>query len=943
MSSEQIQEKFETECRLFVPFSDHSSKDNIADPLAHGHAITSSQGPSCRLHSFRDAGIHEIQITNGDTMKSFFKFASVFGHWTALVAILMLMLGSEQRTSAQTTIQVTTTQQGVTDPSHCSLQEAIYAAEFASNTALNLTDPDSFYTSGCVLQGASGPFTIVLQKTVYSFNTFWDRDAHNPFGLTATPIIFTNVTIKGNGATLQWTGSGNSRLFAVGSASIFDTLDNKTVSGTGALRLEAVYIKGFRIKGGDGSCGGGGGLGAGGAIYVGKVDSGVPTLDVEDSTFDSNFAVGGNGSGSCRNPGGAGGGGGGLSGNGGGFSDIGGGGGGGGSRGNGGAGRDPNTFEGLGGGGGGGTIFDGGDSTPTGGSGAFLCGGSGGGHQNRGHNATCPGGGGGGGGENDSNFDPSAASDGGDGAYGGGGGGSGVSIGQINGGGAGNGGFGGGGGASGALRSLVSGTNGGNGGFGGGAGFGIGTEIDSHGAPGNAGTFGGGGNGSCCGGGGGALGGAIFNDSGTVFVRNSTFTGNDVDRGEGGVDDTGTDRGSRGADAGAAIFSLNGSLVLDNTTISGNFVTGSDNAAGGGVVNSGPGASLNVSNTILSRNGSNDCLLKGNVDAKGSGNLILNNNGCPGVAVSADPHLAPLALDPRSTIGTPTMALPSDSPAVDAADDSRFLSTDQRGVARPQGPHSDIGAFEFAAPSADLILSSQASAAQVVAGNPFTYTVQLTNNGPDDADNVVFSDVPPAGVTFTSCSSTAGSCTIVGGGVSLNLETLADGSAVTVTIQAMLSATAADGTLANTPSVTSDTHDPDTSNNSGSAGSAVITAIADKTPPTIAISANPLTIWPPNGKMIPVTVSGTITDTGSGVNLSSGSFAVSDEYGTVQPAGPFTINPDGTYLFTVNLEASRHGNDKDGRQYTISVFAKDNAGNLGSSSTIVTVPHDQDN
>jgi hypothetical protein len=93
--------------------------------------------------------------------------------------------------------------------------------------------------------------------------------------------------------------------------------------------------------------------------------------------------------------------------------------------------------------------------------------------------------------------------------------------------------------------------------------------------------------------------------------------------------------------------------------------------------------------------------------------------------------------------------------------------------------------------------------------------------------------------------------------------------------------------------------------------------------------------------MVPVTISGTITDTGSGVNLSSGSFAVSDEYGTVQPSGTFTINPDGTYLFTVNLEASRRGSDKNGRQYTISVFAKDNAGNLGSSSIIVTVPHDQ--
>jgi hypothetical protein len=56
----------------------------------------------------------------------------------------------------------------------------------------------------------------VLQKTVYSFNAFWGRDAHNLFGLTATPIIFTDITTQGNGATLQWTGTGNSRLFAVG-------------------------------------------------------------------------------------------------------------------------------------------------------------------------------------------------------------------------------------------------------------------------------------------------------------------------------------------------------------------------------------------------------------------------------------------------------------------------------------------------------------------------------------------------------------------------------------------------------------------------------------------------------------------------------------------------------------------------------------------------------
>ena len=532
-------------------------------------------------------------------MKSFFKFASVFGHWTGLVAILMLMLGSEQRTSAQTTILVTTTQQGVTDPTHCSLQEAIYAAEFASNTALNLTDPDSFYTSGCVLQGASGPFTIVLQKTVYAFNTFWDRDAHNPFGLTATPIIFTNMTIQGNGATLQWTGKGNSRLFAVGSASIFDTLDNKTVSGTGALRLEAVYIKGFIIKGGDGACGGAGGLGAGGAIFVGKVDSGVPTLDVEDSTFDSNFATGGNGSNSgCLSdsfrPAGAGGGGGGLSGNGGGTGTGGGGGGGGGSRGSGGSGgiaarrrrrrwhhlrwwrqhrhggqsrRIPLRWLGR-------RHVESMAMMPLAPVAAAV-------EEERRMGVSSA-----------TSMDPmepmaptaavapEAASATVEGAAV-------VATADL---------------AEAVAPQERTGPSS----------AAVAEEmVDlaeavlsaseptsiAHGAPGSGGAFGGSGNGSCCGGGGGALGGAIFNDSGTVFVRNSTFTGNDVDRGEGGVNDAGTDRASRGADAGAAIFSLNGSLVLDNTTISGNFVTGSDNAAGGGVVGSEwsgiRGASLN--------------------------------------------------------------------------------------------------------------------------------------------------------------------------------------------------------------------------------------------------------------------------------------------------------------------------------------------------------------
>ncbi len=418
-------------------------------------------------------------ILTGSHVSRVARFLTQIGYRIALAATPLLALGSAQLTEAQTTIQVTTTQQGVTDGSHCSLQEAIYAAEFASNTAINLTDPDRFYTTGCVLQGSTPPFAIVLQKTVYSFNTFWDRDAHNPFGLTATPLIFANIIIEGNGATLQWTGTGNSRLFAVGTASIVDTLDNKTVSGTGELTLDSVYIKGFKIKGGDGACGGGGGLGAGGAVYVGTVGSDVPTLVVKNSTFESNFAIGGNGShaGCPSQSRGAGGGGGGLSGNGG-IGGIGGGGGGG-SRGNGGSGANDN-----GGGGGGGTIFDGGDggsiAVNEGGGGGYLCGG-GGGFTNNGHGATCPGGAGGGGGDSGRGIDPADGGDGADSAYGAGGGGGGDGndfSGDAGSGSGGNGGFGGGGGGSGMSRSLLSGSHGGNGGFGGGAGFGIGTRID---------------------------------------------------------------------------------------------------------------------------------------------------------------------------------------------------------------------------------------------------------------------------------------------------------------------------------------------------------------------------------------------------------------------------------------------------------------------------------
>jgi hypothetical protein len=93
--------------------------------------------------------------------------------------------------------------------------------------------------------------------------------------------------------------------------------------------------------------------------------------------------------------------------------------------------------------------------------------------------------------------------------------------------------------------------------------------------------------------------------------------------------------------------------------------------------------------------------------------------------------------------------------------------------------------------------------------------------------------------------------------------------------------------------------------------------------------------------MVSVTVSGSITDSLSGVNPSTAAFAVTDEYGQVQPHGPVTLGTGGNYSFSIQLQASRNENDLDGRHYTITVSASDYAGNVGSGSAFVTVPHDQ--
>lgn len=79
------------------------------------------------------------------------------------------------------------------------------------------------------------------------------------------------------------------------------------------------------------------------------------------------------------------------------------------------------------------------------------------------------------------------------------------------------------------------------------------------------------------------------------------------------------------------------------------------------------------------------------------------------------------------------------------------------------------------------------------------------------------------------------------------------------------------------------------------------------------------------------------------MNVNSATYAVKDEYGKVQPHGAIVLGSGGAYLFSVSLQASRLGTDLNGRRYTVTIQAKDNAGNTGSNTIAVTVPYDRGN
>lgn len=122
-----------------------------------------------------------------------------------------------------------------------------------------------------------------------------------------------------------------------------------------------------------------------------------------------------------------------------------------------------------------------------------------------------------------------------------------------------------------------------------------------------------------------------------------------------------------------------------------------------------------------------------------------------------------------------------------------------------------------------------------------------------------------------------------------------------------------------------------------------VTIKRDATPPELTCQADPVELWPPNSKMMPVTVHTTFTDNLSGTDTLLISEAGSNEPDSLGKGDKpndiqgFRVGSDSA---SGELRAQREGSSP-GRIYTLGYTGYDLAGNATDCTTHVTVPHDK--
>ena len=131
-----------------------------------------------------------------------------------------------------------------------------------------------------------------------------------------------------------------------------------------------------------------------------------------------------------------------------------------------------------------------------------------------------------------------------------------------------------------------------------------------------------------------------------------------------------------------------------------------------------------------------------------------------------------------------------------------------------------------------------------------------------------------------------------------------------------------------------------TDGNGGSSSCSATVTVVDDTPPTISgVSASPSSLWPPNHKMVNVTINYSASDN-CGATTCVISSVTSNE--PVNGTGDGDTAPDWEIVDVqhVRLRAERAGNGN-GRIYTITITCTDGSGNSSNQTVTVTVPKSQ--
>jgi hypothetical protein len=121
----------------------------------------------------------------------------------------------------------------------------------------------------------------------------------------------------------------------------------------------------------------------------------------------------------------------------------------------------------------------------------------------------------------------------------------------------------------------------------------------------------------------------------------------------------------------------------------------------------------------------------------------------------------------------------------------------------------------------------------------------------------------------------------------------------------------------------------------------MVYSLANQPPDSTNACADPVVLWPPNHRMVPVSILGVIDPDGDPVTVTITGVTSDEPTASDKGSGGAKHAPDadgvGTDTASVRAECSGTGN---GRVYTISFLASDGRGGECEGSVIVCVPHD---